>query len=94
MSLRQVNATPLFGDCQPAISIGKAIGKEAKKTKQMDLRIRMLQERVDEGKVELFWVETQKQLMDMGTKCLAKHQHKYLTCPTDTQHFGRSMERI
>ena len=65
LGLSQVNATPLFGDCQPAISIGKTIGKEAKKTKQMDLRIRMLQERVDEGKVELFWVETQKQLMDM-----------------------------
>ena len=97
LGLSQVNATPLFGDCQPAISIGKTIGKEAKKTKQMDLRIRMLQERVDEGKVELFWEETRKQLMDMGTKCLPKRQHKYLRDMSNgyaalRQKYGKDLE--
>jgi hypothetical protein len=98
LGLPQVNATPLYGGCQPAISIGKTIGKEAKKTKQMDaLRIRLLQERVDEGKVELFWEETRKQLMDMGTKCLPKRQHKYLRDMSNgyaalRQKYGKDLE--
>jgi hypothetical protein len=59
----------------------------------------MLQERGDEGKVELFWEETRKQLMDMGTKCLAKRQHKYLRDMSNgyaalRQRYGREGFRI
>ena len=44
----------------------------------MDLRIRLLQERVDDGEVAPIWKDTTKQLMDMDTKCLPRRQHKYL----------------
>ena len=78
IGLMQPSASPLYGDCTPAISISKTCGKEAKKTKTMDLRIRLLQERVDDGEVAPIWKDTTKQLMDMGTKCLPRRQHKYL----------------
>ena len=48
------------------------------RAKHIALRYVFVQELVGEGKITIYFVKTQDQIADLGTKCVNKHRHRAL----------------
>ena len=72
-----IGPLPLCGDNQGAIFIASNAVQE-KRTKHIDIRFHYIQDVVEQGEIELFFVPTEENPADMFTKNLARD--KFLSC--------------
>nr|GFB80227.1 copia protein [Tanacetum cinerariifolium] len=68
---------PMYCDSKAAIAISCNLVQHFC-TKHIDVRYHFINEQVEKGIVELFFVETEYQLADLFTKALPKDRFKYL----------------
>ncbi|GJS84831.1 retrovirus-related pol polyprotein from transposon TNT 1-94 [Tanacetum coccineum] len=68
---------PMYCDSKAAIAIS-CNPVQNSRTKHIDVRYHFIKEQVERGIVELFFVETEYQLVDMFTKALSEDRFKYL----------------
>ncbi|GKE74882.1 hypothetical protein Tco_1536923 [Tanacetum coccineum] len=84
------NRIPMYCDSKTAIAISYNPVQHSK-TKHIDIWYHFIKERVENGIVELYFVETEYQLADLFTKALPKERFEYLVhrigmrCMTLTQ---------
>nr|GFC12204.1 retrovirus-related Pol polyprotein from transposon TNT 1-94 [Tanacetum cinerariifolium] len=67
---------PMYYDSKEAIAIS-CNPIQHSRTKHIDVRYHFIQEKVEKGIVELFFVETEYQLADLFTKALLVERFKY-----------------
>nr|GEU68284.1 retrovirus-related Pol polyprotein from transposon TNT 1-94 [Tanacetum cinerariifolium] len=68
---------PMYCDSKAAIAIS-CNPVQHSRTKHIDVRYHFINEKVEKGIVELFFVETEYQLADLFTKALSEERFKYL----------------
>ncbi|GKF22244.1 hypothetical protein Tco_0074566 [Tanacetum coccineum] len=68
---------PMYCDSNVAISIS-CNPVQHSRTKHIDVRYHLIKEHVEKSIVELFFVETEYQLVDLFTKALSEDRFKYL----------------
>ncbi|GJX83454.1 retrovirus-related pol polyprotein from transposon TNT 1-94 [Tanacetum coccineum] len=84
------NWIPMYCDSKSAIAIS-CNPVQHLKTKHIDIRYHFIKEHVEKGTVELYFVGTEYQLVDLFTKALPKERFEYLVhcigmrCMTPTQ---------
>nr|GEV46917.1 retrotransposon protein, putative, unclassified [Tanacetum cinerariifolium] len=71
------NKIPLYRDSQSAIAIS-CNPVQHSRTKHIHTRYHFIEEQVENGIIELYFVRTEYQLTDMFTKALPKDRFKYL----------------
>nr|GFA96445.1 retrovirus-related Pol polyprotein from transposon TNT 1-94 [Tanacetum cinerariifolium] len=71
------NKIPLYSDSQSAIAISCNLVQHSR-TKHIHTRYHFIKEQVENGIIELYFVETEYQLADMFTKALPEDRFKYL----------------
>ncbi|GKE17845.1 hypothetical protein Tco_1425422 [Tanacetum coccineum] len=84
------NRIPMYYDSKSAIAIS-CNPVQHSHTKHIDTRYHFIKEHVEKGTVELYFVRTEYQLVDLFTKALPKERFEYLVhrigmrCMTPTQ---------
>ncbi|GKC52256.1 hypothetical protein Tco_1075001 [Tanacetum coccineum] len=84
------NQILMYCDSNSAIAISCNLVQHSK-TKHIDIRYYFIKEHVEKGTVEIYFVETEYQLVDLFTKALPKEHFEYLVhligmrCMTPTQ---------
>ncbi|GJU11479.1 retrovirus-related pol polyprotein from transposon TNT 1-94 [Tanacetum coccineum] len=71
------NRIPMYCDSKSAIAIS-CNPVQHSKTKHIDIRYHFIKEHVERGTVEIYFVETEYQLVDLFTKALPKERFEYL----------------
>nr|GEU77329.1 phospholipase-like, aminotransferase-like mobile domain protein [Tanacetum cinerariifolium] len=86
---------PMYCDSKAAIAIS-CNHVQHSRTKHIDVRYHFIKEKVEKGIVELFFVETEYQLVGLFTKAFPVERFKYLVRrlehPSDTKVFAVKME--
>ncbi|GKE85138.1 hypothetical protein Tco_1558880 [Tanacetum coccineum] len=84
------NRIPMYCDSKSAIAISCNLVQHSR-TKHIDIRYHFIKEHVEKGTMELYFVGTEYQLVDLFTKALPKERFEYLVhrigmrCMTPTQ---------
>nr|GEX27276.1 hypothetical protein [Tanacetum cinerariifolium] len=73
----QFDKIPMYCDSKAAIAIS-CNPVQHSRTKHIDVRYHFIKEKVEKGIVELFFVSTEYQLVDLFTKALPEERFKYL----------------
>nr|GEX96911.1 ribonuclease H-like domain-containing protein [Tanacetum cinerariifolium] len=88
---------PMYCDSTATIAIS-CNHVQHSRTKHIDVRYHFIQEKVEKGIVELFFVETEYQLADLFTKALPEERFKYLVRRLETneepQHVPRKRANV
>ncbi|GKC44186.1 retrovirus-related pol polyprotein from transposon TNT 1-94 [Tanacetum coccineum] len=71
------NRIPMYCDSKSAIAIS-CNPVQHSKTKHIDIRYHFIKEHVEKGTVEIYFVRTEYQLVDLFTKALPKERFEYL----------------
>nr|GEX97568.1 retrovirus-related Pol polyprotein from transposon TNT 1-94 [Tanacetum cinerariifolium] len=71
------NRTPMYYDSKSAIAIS-CNPVQHSKTKHIDIQYHFIKEHVEKGAVELYFIGTEYQLVDLFTKALPKERFDYL----------------
>ncbi|GJU44643.1 hypothetical protein Tco_1201909 [Tanacetum coccineum] len=93
------NKIPLYYDSQSAITIS-CNPVQHSRTKHIHTRYHFIKEQVENGIIELYFVRTEYQLVDMFTKALSEDRFQYLVrrigmrCLTPTELEGRMPTKI
>ncbi|GJU03271.1 hypothetical protein Tco_1113609 [Tanacetum coccineum] len=82
------NRIPMYYDSKSAIAIS-CNPVQHSKTKHIDIRYHFIKEHVEKGTVELYFVGTEYQLMDLFTKALPKERFEYLV-----HRIGRHKDKV
>ena len=77
MGYEQRNATQIWEDNQGAIALAKNAGYNSR-TKHIDIKHHFTRENVENGKVQVDYVDTKNQLADLLTKALGTKTLKFL----------------
>jgi hypothetical protein len=78
VGLHQLEPTVLYEDNQPAIKVAENKGSLLKKSKSLDIQVYSLRNRIEDQEVRLKYIETVKQVADIGTKALGVRQFEFL----------------
>jgi hypothetical protein len=71
LRLRVALPSTVFGDNQSAIAVSKN-GVKGERTKHVDLKYSLATDLINEGRINLEWIPTDKQQADVFTKALGK----------------------
>ncbi len=78
VGLHQLEPTVLYEDNQPAIRVAENKGTLLRKSKSLDIRVYGLRNRIEDQKIEMKYIETLRQVADLGTKALGVKQFEFL----------------
>ncbi|KAJ9545622.1 hypothetical protein OSB04_025329 [Centaurea solstitialis] len=83
---------PIYCDSSSAIQIA-ANPVQHSRTKNIDIRYHFIKDHVEKGNVELFFVESERQIADLFTKAFDDKRHYYLlSCRTEVRLLNTSVQ--
>ncbi|KAJ9562965.1 hypothetical protein OSB04_008125 [Centaurea solstitialis] len=83
---------PIYCDSSSAIQIA-ANPVQHSRTKHIDIRYHFIKDHVEKGNVELFFVESERQIADLFTKAFDEKRHYYLlSCRTEVRLLNTSVQ--
>ncbi|KAJ9544835.1 hypothetical protein OSB04_024542 [Centaurea solstitialis] len=83
---------PIYCDSSSAIQIA-ANPVQHSRTKHIDIRYHFIKDHIEKGNVELFFVESERQIADLFTKAFDEKRHYYLlSCRTEVWLLNTSVQ--